>query len=39
VSGEGLIDFEVRLRVGPDGGQQSLTVDGPLLENEKRVYE
>jgi beta-lactam-binding protein with PASTA domain len=39
VSGEGLIDFEVRLRVGTDGGQQSLTVDGPLLENEKRVYE
>jgi beta-lactam-binding protein with PASTA domain len=39
VSGAGLVDFEVRLRVGADSGQQSLAVDGPLLDGEKRIYE
>jgi hypothetical protein len=39
VNGPGLIQFEVRLRAGHELDQQSLSVDGPLTGEERRVYE
>jgi beta-lactam-binding protein with PASTA domain len=39
VSGSGLIDLEVRIRLGADSGEQSLGVEGRLLGEERRLYE
>jgi beta-lactam-binding protein with PASTA domain len=39
VSGQGLIQFEVRIQSGLDAGEQFLSVDGPLAGEDRRVYE
>jgi beta-lactam-binding protein with PASTA domain len=39
VGSPALIQFEVRIRTGADVGEQSLSVDGPLTGNERRIYE
>ena len=39
VTGPGLIQFEVRIQTGHELSQQSLSVDGPLTGEERRVYE
>jgi beta-lactam-binding protein with PASTA domain len=39
VGGSGLIQFEVRIRIGTDAGDQSLSAQGPFLGDERRIYE
>jgi beta-lactam-binding protein with PASTA domain len=39
VSGSSLVELELRIRTGVDPGEQHLTLDGPLIGEERRRYE
>jgi hypothetical protein len=39
VSGRALVQFEVRIRTGVDAGEQSLSVEGSLTGEDRRLYE
>jgi len=39
VSGPSLIELEVRLRTAIDSGEQVVSTEGPLVGEERRLYE